>query len=708
MAKKRPPAARAAHAPAAGPRAASSSGPAAAPALPALAVPVLAAVAAALLHWRALAAPFFADDWLFLDQARARSLVAALLSPDPIGNFFRPLGRVLWFGVLGRASGESPVVFHAANLALWVLAVVLLWALARRLGGERVAAVAAGVFALTYAADVPVLWASGAQDLLALVLALGALLAVSHGRIAAGAALLFVAPLAKETAAVALVPAVLLAWRPGEGAGAAARRCGPLVLATLAWAALAALVVLRRSAPAAGLALSPWGVPAALADLARVALGLEWRTGGAPWSPPAIPTGAALVAIALAGVAVALVARRARAGDAAPARGAWLVAAAWALAGALPVALVAPVWSGYYLLFAMAGVALLAGLAVARAPAGLATAVVLFAGLAAQQPRALDEFATAPSAWSAQSHVSRFYLERGMAVASRCVADLRAARPTVPSGSTFFLSGVPAFAAVQVGDGPLVRGVYRDSSLRSYFASAFRRDLLGRGPAYLFFWDDASRKLVDRTDEPDLWYSMGVGYLLNDRPDVAVEAFELAVAQEPGRPQGRFGLGVARALAGDARGAHAALGALGFGFERSAGAAGTNALHALVAGDTLAARRMGEAAAARAVLDPVPHMVLSRVYAGDPAYSARVVLEAAAAVAVAPGYAGAWRNWSMVQRQFGHDAEALSSLERYFALDPTAEREDPQAAGWREELRARQPGGVEAQRAMKRDLEPVP
>jgi hypothetical protein len=349
--------------------------------LAAYAPPGLALAAAALLQWPALSAPFFADDWLFLDQSRMRSFLAAAFSPDPIGNFFRPLGRVAWFWTLGHASGESPAAFHAANLLLWLVSVTLLWLLARRVAGVRVAAVAAGIFALTYAADVPVMWASGAQDLLALALALGALLAVSNRRIAVAAALLFAAPFAKETAAVALVPALLLARRPGESFADFARRAWPLLAAMLAWAAVAAVAIARRGSPSAALALSPWGPLAAVAGALRVALGLEWRSGAAPWSPPAIPSGAALLAIALAGASAALVpsgerdpkdtagktaARVAKAPS--PRRGEkrrhaiaplgthartaarslpWNAAVAWILAGALPIALVAPIWSAY-------------------------------------------------------------------------------------------------------------------------------------------------------------------------------------------------------------------------------------------------------------------------------------------------------------------------------------------------------------------------
>lgn len=689
-----------------------------------------ALLAALLLGAPALRAPFFADDWLFLDQARGRGLLEALRAPDPIGNFFRPLGRVLWFWTLGRASGESAAVFHAANLLLWLAAVALLWALARRLAGPRAAAVAAGVFAVTYAADVPVLWASGAQDLLALALALGALLAVAHRRVALGAVLLFAAPLAKETIAVAALPALLLVRAPGDRPGAWAKRAWPLAAAVAAWALLAALVLARRPAPESALALSGWGPLAALAGVARVALGMEWRAGGAPWAPFAIPGGRALLALACAGFAVVLAglgtraaaprpaaaagkrgARKPAAEAAAPAPaaeplapGAWLVAIAWTLAGAAPVALVAPLWSAYYFLFAMAGVALLVAFATRRANGAVAAGVVLAAGLAAHQARALDEFATAPSPWSGQSHVSAFYLQRGMSVAGQCVADLRAQRPSVPRGTTFFFSGVPAFAAVQVADGPLVRGIYRDPTLRSHYASKFRRSLLGQGPVVMLFWDNDARRLVDRTEEQDLWFSLGIGYLLNDSPEVAIEAFEQELTRAPKDPLTRYALAVALTAAGDSVRARPVFESFGMRMQRDAGAAAAEGIRALAAGDTVAARQAAETGRALAPYDPRPHLVLSRIHAAGMARSPVAILEAAAAVAVAPGWAPAWRNWAEVQKKLAHYPEALSSLDRYFALDPAAERDDPDALAWREQLRAVMPGGLGAQRAMKGDL----
>src|SRR5262249_43451637 len=79
----------------------------------------LVLAAGAATHAAILRAPFFADDYLFLDQVRARPLVEALLSHDPLGNFLRPVGRQLHFWIWSHASGESPLAFHAVNLIVF-------------------------------------------------------------------------------------------------------------------------------------------------------------------------------------------------------------------------------------------------------------------------------------------------------------------------------------------------------------------------------------------------------------------------------------------------------------------------------------------------------------------------------------------------------------------------------------------------------------
>jgi hypothetical protein len=77
------------------------------------------------LHVVSLTKPFFADDYFFLEQVRGKSLHSALVSPDPLGNFFRPVSRQLYFWTLGNLGNESPVPFHAANLFLFLVSVSL-------------------------------------------------------------------------------------------------------------------------------------------------------------------------------------------------------------------------------------------------------------------------------------------------------------------------------------------------------------------------------------------------------------------------------------------------------------------------------------------------------------------------------------------------------------------------------------------------------
>ena len=149
--------------------------------LPAWLGPVLAVAAACAIHARSIKAPFFTDDYAFLDHIHRRSL-GDIFAGDPLGNFYRPVGRQIYFLALGPASGDSPLVFHAVNLLLFLAAVALVFVLGRRLGGARLGVVAASIVALTYAADVPVLWASGAQDLLSVCGALASLILYAQGR----------------------------------------------------------------------------------------------------------------------------------------------------------------------------------------------------------------------------------------------------------------------------------------------------------------------------------------------------------------------------------------------------------------------------------------------------------------------------------------------------------------------------------------------
>jgi hypothetical protein len=125
--------------------------------------------------------------------------------------------------------GAAPTGYHAVNLGVHLLNVVLLYALLIRLGvGVRIAAAAVALFALHPLVVEPVCWVIGRKDLLSTTLLLAAMLVfagrrdderrLGRGRWAVGDALCMAAMLAKPSA----LPAPALAWvllrcvRPAE------------------------------------------------------------------------------------------------------------------------------------------------------------------------------------------------------------------------------------------------------------------------------------------------------------------------------------------------------------------------------------------------------------------------------------------------------------------------------------------------------------
>jgi len=700
------------------------------------------AIAAVVTHARSLGAPFFADDWLFLDQVRFRSLARVLASPDPIGNYFRPLGRQVWFWTIARLGGESPFVFHLANLLCLVGAVILLAVLARRVAGPLAGIVAASFLALHYAADVPVLWVSGSQELLSLVLALAALVLHQRERRVAAAGVYFAALLAKEV--VVLLPLVAIAL---DGAGGAwpgtrpwrvrLRRAWPLAVALVAWLALAA-VMARRGGGGAGLSLTAAGPVAAIVLLVRVALGLEWLAGALPFTHWTNPGPAALMAVVAAGLAVLSVvpprpkpevkagkrpAKRERAARATtapapppsplapattplePARG-LRAGLLWAFAGALPVAVVARLWSAYYFLFAIAGVGLALGalLAMRRTRAWVASVIVVVAGLASSQARGLVEFATAPSPWSGQSHVNRFYLERGMRVITRGLEDLHAQIPHPSPRTTFFFAGLPPFASFQVADGPLVRGAYRDSSLRGHYLSELTRERLERGPWAVFFYDMASGRLVDRSKEPSVFVSSALGQMLNGKLDIAQAALDAASLQSEDDYTRKYLSALVCWGLGDTVRAKEWFAKVPQGLGRHGGDAIVAARRQLVALDTVSALHTLRAALASNVLDADLHGALAQVLLTRPEGESEGEVEAFAARVLDPTSPEAWRRFAIVLAKENRQRESIAAIDRYLALRPRAAVDDPDIVRMRAIEVRMLPGGDLAQRSMKAEL----
>jgi tetratricopeptide (TPR) repeat protein len=81
-----------------------------------------------------------------------------------ISNYYRPLmsfGYLLFYQI----AGAVPFSFHLANILLNVVAVLLVFSVMRRLSGERVGWVAAGLFALHPLHTESVAWVAGVTDL---------------------------------------------------------------------------------------------------------------------------------------------------------------------------------------------------------------------------------------------------------------------------------------------------------------------------------------------------------------------------------------------------------------------------------------------------------------------------------------------------------------------------------------------------------------
>lgn len=657
---------------------------------------VLVALGVVAVHAAALRQPFFADDYLFLEQVRGRSLGAALAAPDPLGNFFRPVGRALHFWWLARLGGESPALFHAVNLGLFLAGLLAFHAVAKRLAGRAAALFAFAFVAFHYAADVPLRWASGSQDLLAILFANLAVLLQVKGRRAPAAVSLLLALLSKEVVAGAALVAIVAARAPGERWRDTLRRQAALPAVTLLWAIAWLASLARRPLAGEALSLDAGGLAAALVHLAQVVPALEFRLGGQALGHV---SALALLPAACAALAAVLAFARERepGGPAAPTGGrAIAVGATWTLVAVAPLALVMPIWSAYFYLWAMCGV----GLLLARLSLSLprAARVALLAALVflSASARGLDEFAAARGAWAWQSHVNRHYVDRALRTIRDYLAAMRAARPVLPRNSTVFFAGVPVSSGWQAADGPLLRWAYRDTTLRSYFLGQFTLERAERGPVFFFAVERDS--LVDRTDDPALLRSFAFSMLLAERPGAALDALELVRRRAPADAALLYWSAWARWGAGDTLGAARDLAAAGHEPGRAL-PAGARERFESAGTDTAARLAMLEELAARAATSAWVHARLAALHlaAGDAVQGA---LEAYAYHVLAPDDAEAWRKWAAAQLAAQQYEPALRSLERYFALAGERGRADREAQLAAESLRRVLRGDV-AQRALR-------
>ena len=143
---------------------------------------------------------FFADDFHFLDVARRIPLWNVLAGQHGIYPWYRPLSRELYFALVTLAGPFELFVAHALSLACVAGCAWQLRALAARASGARVAAITVALFLAYATTKFLAAWASGFQDLLALLLVLSALRAQFERRPGRALAYAFLAMFAKETA----------------------------------------------------------------------------------------------------------------------------------------------------------------------------------------------------------------------------------------------------------------------------------------------------------------------------------------------------------------------------------------------------------------------------------------------------------------------------------------------------------------------------
>ena len=171
----------------------------------ALLAPPLAAIALALPMLRL---GYFWDDYYFL--TRAQHGLAACLEYVQGAAFYRPLTQGLYFLPLAGAGDAGALASHIANLAMLAVSAWLLALVTARHAGTRAGLLAGLFFAGIAPAASLTGWASGAQDLAAILFFLVALDLHDRGHTAWAVIAMLLALLSKEAIGAALP--VLVLW----------------------------------------------------------------------------------------------------------------------------------------------------------------------------------------------------------------------------------------------------------------------------------------------------------------------------------------------------------------------------------------------------------------------------------------------------------------------------------------------------------------
>lgn len=512
---------------------------------------LLLALGLTALYSGALMAGFLNDDHLFLEEARLHSLAEAWSHPQGLANYFRPLSRQVWFALLTPIADGRPVVFHVADLLVFLAALALLGDLLLAVAPPAAALAGLLWFALLPLQRVNLTWISCSQDLLALAGTLGAFALHRRGRTRPAVLAYLAAILCKEAALP--LPALLFAWglwADGQKPNAALRRVLPYAVPLALWAM--GEYSLRRSSPGIAAPLH-FGLPefgANLLHLGQAVLGIEHPAGLIDGLLTAGPPVLALALLAPLAAWFPATAPSPTPATIAP-RNAVRFALAWLLGFALIAWPLAATWSAYYFTLAAVGGAVLVALAARRLTRWPFVALLMLALWWHAGISAIPAFAVQESPWNTTSRLTAYYFERAASLSARLTRALRRVEPIPASGTRFFFATLPPFAGFQMGNGAAIRSVYHDPSLESYFYSEFSESTAAQHPCVFLFWDGVDfTRLYAQSGNP--FFQVGTDLLLLQRPLGAMHAFRRGLAAGEDRSDHLYWLGWA-ALASERR-----------------------------------------------------------------------------------------------------------------------------------------------------------
>jgi hypothetical protein len=414
---------------------------------------------------------FFADDFHFLDIARRVPLLTLLTGQHGMWPWFRPLSRELYFKAVVLAEPASLAAAHALSLACVAACAWQLWRIGRRVTGAPAGAIAAVLFVSYGFTKFLAAWPSGFQDLLAMLLVLGSVLAHLGGRRRLALAVAFLAPFAKEPAVVVFPILVACEFLLSD------RRPGRAWWLGLLAAAGGALF-LHLAARATWVRLE-WA-PRESVEPERMMVLLEQVVGGFLGPLPVAAIAAATTAVVSAAAAAWFLHRASRpdagAGEPPVAAGGprgIAFAAAAALIGTAPVVgghLLSLTYAhAYHFYPATPWIALLLAAAIARLlPFGCRVAVPLLVAWNAWgsgfRPTDVDR----PEGWGFHRwdwpQASRF-----SAQTHRLADDVRRELANRPESLVVLYEGLPGGAFFQTEDGPATREALRDPTVRAYW-----------------------------------------------------------------------------------------------------------------------------------------------------------------------------------------------------------------------------------------------